>query len=116
MGSDSVTHFAKAEAALTEALSRNPQHATAHLNLGSVYIFTGRTAQGIAECERALVLDRNIATAHAFIGLAKRTLGRDEEVETHVNEALRISPRIGSDLRSSDWTSSRMRSRGSGAR
>ena len=93
MGSDSVAHFSKAEAALTEALSRNPQHPTAHLTLGAVYIFTGRAAQGIAECEHALALDRNIATAHAFIGLAKRSIGRDEEVEAHVNEALRISPR-----------------------
>jgi tetratricopeptide (TPR) repeat protein len=93
MGDDGATHLAKAEAALTEALSRKPQHPTAHLNLGGVYIFTGRPTQGIAECEHALVLDRNIATAHAFIGQAKRALGREEETEAHVNEALRISPR-----------------------
>jgi TolB-like protein/Tfp pilus assembly protein PilF len=93
MGNDSGAHFAKAEAALTDALSKNPMHSTAHLALGSVYIFTQRATQGIAECERALALDRNIATAHAFIGQAKRLLGRDEETEGHVNEALRISPR-----------------------
>lgn len=93
MGNDSATYFAKAEVALNDALSRNPQHPTAHLTLGSVYIFTGRAVQGIAECQRALALDRNIATAHAFIGQAKRHLGRDEETEAHVNEALRISPR-----------------------
>jgi TolB-like protein/Tfp pilus assembly protein PilF len=93
MGNDSATHFAKAEAALTDALSRNPLHPTAHLVLGAVYIFSHRATEGIAECERALALDRNIATAHAFIGQAKRLLGRDEETEGHVNEALRISPR-----------------------
>ena len=93
MGNDSAAHFAKAEAALTDALSKNPLHPTAHLALGSVYIFTRRATQGIAECERALALDRNIATAHAFIGQAKRHLGRDEETEGHVIEALRISPR-----------------------
>jgi TolB-like protein/Flp pilus assembly protein TadD len=93
MGNDSAAHFAKAEVALTEVLSRNPQHPSAHLNLGSLYIFTRRVEQGIAECEHALALDRNIATAHAFIGQAKRLLGRDEETEAHVNEALRISPR-----------------------
>ena len=27
--------------------------------------------QGIAECERALALDRNLANAHAFIGVGK---------------------------------------------
>ncbi|WMT73422.1 tetratricopeptide repeat protein [Bradyrhizobium sp. Ash2021] len=93
MGNDSIPHFVTAEAALIDALSKNPQHATAHLVLGSVYIFTSRAMQGIAECERALALDRNLASAHAFIGQAKQLLGRGEETEAHVNEALRISPR-----------------------
>ena len=93
MGVDSAPHFAAAEAALTDALARKPQHAIAHLTLGSVYNYTGRVVQGIAECERALALDRNLANAHAFIGHAKNILGRDEEVEAHINEALRLSPR-----------------------
>ena len=49
--------------------------------------------QAIAECERALALDRNLAAAHAAIGLAKIFIGRAEESEGHVREALRISPR-----------------------
>jgi hypothetical protein len=36
------------------------------------------------------VLDRNFATAHAFIGHAKHHLGRAAETEAHVNEALRL--------------------------
>jgi TolB-like protein/class 3 adenylate cyclase len=92
MGDDSAPHFAAAEAALTDALSRNPQHALAHSTLGSLYNYTGRALQGIAECERALALDRNLANARAVIGHAKSVLGRDEEVEVHVNEALRLSP------------------------
>ena len=39
--------------------------------LGFVQMFTNRAAQGIAECEQALALDRNLARAHALIGLAK---------------------------------------------
>ena len=92
MGNDSVPHFAAAEAALNHALSKNPQHSIAHLTLGSVYNYTGRAAQGIAECERALSLDRNLAHAHAAIGHAKSRLERDAEVEAHINEALRLSP------------------------
>jgi TolB-like protein/class 3 adenylate cyclase/Tfp pilus assembly protein PilF len=92
MGNDIAPHFAAAEAALTEALSKNPQHAQAHLVLGSVYNYTGRAVQGIAECERALALDRNLAFAHAIVGHAKNVLGRDAETEAHVNEALRLSP------------------------
>ena len=56
-------------------------------------IFTKRPAQGIAQCEHALGLDRNLASAHALIGLAKVFLGRGAESEAHVNEALRLSPR-----------------------
>ena len=46
-----------------------PNHAVAHMLLGAVQIFTKRAAQGIAECEHALALDRNLASAHALIGL-----------------------------------------------
>jgi tetratricopeptide (TPR) repeat protein len=34
-----------------------------------------------------------LADAHAWIGLAKYYLGRPEETEAHVHEALRLSPR-----------------------
>ena len=63
------------------------------MTLGHVYIYTKRAAQGIAECEHALALDRNLATAHAFIGLGKIFVGRAEETEAHVGEAARLSPR-----------------------
>jgi hypothetical protein len=53
-----------------KALSLAPGHAVAHFVLGSVYICTNRAAQGIAECEQALMLDRNLVNAHAAIGLA----------------------------------------------
>jgi TolB-like protein len=61
--------------------------------LGLTLISTNRAAQGIAECERALALDRNLAMALATTGLAKYTMGRGEETEHHVQEALRLSPR-----------------------
>ena len=78
---------------LTKVLSLAPEHAEAHFLLSLVQIFTSRAAQGIAECERALALDRNLAAAHAIIGLAKFYMGRGEETEGHVREALRLSPR-----------------------
>ena len=49
--------------------------------------------EGIAECEHALALDRNLANAHAIIGLGKIFIGRAEETEAHIAEALRLSPR-----------------------
>jgi tetratricopeptide (TPR) repeat protein len=57
-------------------------------------------SQGYRECRRALTLDRNLADAHGFIGLGKHALGRGEEVETHIQEALRLSPR---DTRAFLW-------------
>jgi tetratricopeptide (TPR) repeat protein len=61
--------------------------------LGLVQMFTKRVAQGIARCEHALALDRNLAGAHALIGIAKLFLGRGAETEVHINEAIRLSPR-----------------------
>jgi len=90
---DRVAQLAAAEAALTKALSVAPQHATGHLALGAVLMFTNRAEQGIAECERALALDRNLADAHGCIGMAKYFVGRAEETEEHTLKALRLSPR-----------------------
>jgi TolB-like protein/class 3 adenylate cyclase len=85
--------FAAAEATLTKALLMAPGYAKAHLFLGVVQMFTNRPVQGIRECEQALALDRNLAEAHACIGLGKYFLGLGAETEAHANEALRLSPR-----------------------
>ena len=90
---DPMAAFAAAEAKLTKALSSVPDHARAHMYLGVVEMFTKRAAQGIAECEHALELDRNLAQAHSFIGFGKVLIGRAEETEAHIVEALRLSPR-----------------------
>jgi DNA-binding winged helix-turn-helix (wHTH) protein len=84
---------AAVEAKLTTALSSAPDHARAHLASGVVHIYTKRAAEGIAECEHALAVDRNLASAHALIGFGKALIGRAEESEAHVGEALRLSPR-----------------------
>ena len=90
---DPIAAFAAAEAKLTKALSSVPDHALGHTWLGLVEIFTKRGADGIAECEHALGLDRNLAAAHSIIGRGKTYIGRAEETEAHVGEALRLSPR-----------------------
>ena len=90
---DPMTVFAAAEAKLTKALSSVPDHALGHMWLGFVDIFTKRAAEGITECEHALALDRNLAGAHSFIGLGKIYIGRAEETEAHIGQALRLSPR-----------------------
>ncbi len=55
---------------------------------------------GIAECEHALLLDRNLADAHSGIGFAKYFMGQSAETEGHILEAFRLSPR---DLKANHW-------------
>ena len=93
MTDDRAARLAMAETTLTNALSRSPNHALAHMLMGGVQMYTNRAAQGIAECERAIVLDRNLADAHSFLGLGKYFAGRGAETEAHICEAMRLSPR-----------------------
>jgi tetratricopeptide (TPR) repeat protein len=90
---DRTVYLEAAERGLIKVLNMAPQHARAHMLLGTVQNLTNRAVQGIAECERALALDRNLADAHGMIGLAKVFIGRSEEADAHINEALRLSPR-----------------------
>jgi TolB-like protein/Tfp pilus assembly protein PilF len=100
LADDGPVHFKAAENALNSVLLRAPNHPRAHMLLGQVQLQTNRVAKGIAECRQALALDRNLAEAHGFIGLGKYELGRGEEVEGHIQEALRLSPR---DTRAFLW-------------
>ncbi len=93
MSDDRAARLAAAEALAVKALSIAPEKASGHLCLGVVYIYTNRAAQGISELERALAIDRNLAAAHAYIGLAKNFVGRGEETAGHIEDALRLSPR-----------------------
>ena len=90
---DPMAAFVAAEAKLTKALSSVPDDARGHSVLGFVEIQTKRAAEGVAECEHALELDRNLADTHSVIGLGKIYIGRAEETEAHIVEALRLSPR-----------------------
>jgi TolB-like protein len=100
MTDDWSARFAAAERTITKALTLAPNHASAHMLLGLVQVFTKRATQGIAQCEHALALDRNLTNAHTLIGCAKLFLGRGVETEAHINEALRLSPR---DTRANRW-------------
>ncbi len=90
---DPVARFSAIEATLTKVLSRAPNNGWAHYWMGRVLIDSNHGAQGIAESERALALNPNLAAAHAIIGFAKLVNGHAEETENHVLEALRVSPR-----------------------
>jgi len=100
LSDDRDKHLRSAEADLTKALKLRPDHAIAHSALGESRMYGNRALQGIAERERALAIDRNYANAHGLIGLGKVYVGRNDETEAHILEALRISPR---DARVGVW-------------
>jgi TolB-like protein/class 3 adenylate cyclase/Flp pilus assembly protein TadD len=81
------------EMTLTNVLSQAPNNATAVYFMGVVQLWSNRPARAIANFERALALNPNLVDAHGLIGLAKLFDGRAKEVEHHVFEALRLSPR-----------------------
>lgn len=100
LADDRAALVASTEVTLTKVLSLAPNHAFAQYLLGGVYVYTNRALEGIAKCEHALALDRNLAAAHTVIGLAKCFSGRAEEAESHILEALRLSPR---DTNAYNW-------------
>jgi tetratricopeptide (TPR) repeat protein len=61
--------------------------------MGVVLRATYRAQRGAEELERALAIDRNMAAARAVMGSALNCMGRAQEAEAHVLEALRLSPR-----------------------
>jgi tetratricopeptide (TPR) repeat protein len=86
-------HFASAEVSLLKALSATPDNAMAHMWLSFVKINSNRAVQGIADAERALALNRNLPRALVAMGLAKLMVGRAEETEGYLQQALNLSPR-----------------------
>jgi len=95
MAEDRREKLANAERLLLKGLSIEPRNQWAHLWLGFVLMMTNRGQRAIGEFERTLSLNRNIGASHAWIGLTKITLGKAEETEAHVEEALRIAPGDG---------------------
>jgi TolB-like protein/class 3 adenylate cyclase len=93
MTDDPQALLAEAETRLTKALARVPHNALAHLHMGTVLRATNRVQRSIEELERALAIDPNLVAARAAVGVTLVWMGRAEEAEAHVLEALRLSPR-----------------------
>ena len=82
-----------AEKGITEALALAPGNALAHFVHANVLHVSGATERSLRECELAITLDHNLAWAHADAGFIKVLLGRAEEAEADLNNAIRLSPR-----------------------
>jgi TolB-like protein/class 3 adenylate cyclase/Flp pilus assembly protein TadD len=82
-----------AETAITEALTLAPDNALAHFVHANVLHISGVAERSLRELEFAITLDRNLAWAHADAGFMKVLLGRAEEAEADLTNAIRLSPR-----------------------
>ena len=82
-----------AETAITKALAHAPGNALAHFVRANILHVSGATERSLRELELAIMLDRNLAWAHADAGFMKVLLGRAEEAEADLATAIRLSPR-----------------------
>jgi TolB-like protein len=90
---DMATAAPVAERAAHAALLADGEDAWAHLALGSVYLFTRRFDDSLAEFETALRLNPNFSLAQGYYGLTLSYAGRWEEANLAAGRALRLSPR-----------------------
>jgi tetratricopeptide (TPR) repeat protein len=82
-----------AERAALAAIHADSEDAWAHYALASVYLFTRRFEDSIAEFELALRLNPNFSPARGLYGVALSYRGRWEEGDAAARQALRFSPR-----------------------
>ena len=82
-----------AERAALAAIRADSEDAWAHYALASVYLFTRRFEDSVAEFELALRLNPNFSPARGLYGVALAYRGRWEDGDAAAREALRLSPR-----------------------
>jgi tetratricopeptide (TPR) repeat protein len=82
-----------AERAALAAIRADSEDAWAHYALASVYLFSKRFDDCIAEFELALRLNPNFSPARGLYGVALSYRGRWEDGDRAAREALRFSPR-----------------------
>jgi tetratricopeptide (TPR) repeat protein len=76
-----------------KAVAMDDSFPTAHSLLGFLHVVMGRQYdKGITECERAIALAPNSASAHIWMGQVLMLAGRHEEAIRHSEQALRLDP------------------------
>jgi TolB-like protein len=93
LADDPVGQTRIAEAAVMKSLALVPDNAYSHFAYSLVLSAQCAPKRALRETEIAIDLDSNLADAYAYTGLIKLHLGRAEETESAVYEAMRRSPR-----------------------
>ncbi|MDY6986973.1 MAG: tetratricopeptide repeat protein [Thermodesulfobacteriota bacterium] len=76
----------------SDVLSKNPQSARAHLNLGAILVTQGKVDDAIAHYREALKIKPYYVRTHNNLGIALRQKGDLDEAISHYRTALRIRP------------------------
>jgi predicted negative regulator of RcsB-dependent stress response len=78
----------------TDAVSKRPNNARAHLNLGDALMAQGRLEEATAHYAEALRLSPNYGTVHIAIGVALGRLGRLDEAMEHFSQAIALGQEL----------------------
>jgi TolB-like protein/DNA-binding winged helix-turn-helix (wHTH) protein/Tfp pilus assembly protein PilF len=84
--------LAQAEAAVQRALALNASDPLDHANLGVVYLGQKQYEQALAEIERAIASNVNLAEIYALLAAALGRIGRVAEAIAMAEQALRRKP------------------------
>jgi tetratricopeptide (TPR) repeat protein len=82
-----------AEAAFLKVTAMDPAYADGPVNVARARIQEGNVTEAIPMLERALGVNRGLASAHFFLGTALKTLGRYDEALDHLRRASDSYPR-----------------------
>jgi TolB-like protein/class 3 adenylate cyclase/Tfp pilus assembly protein PilF len=93
--------LAQAVAAAQRALALNDSQPASHIVLGTIYLWQKQHEQALAEMERAVALDPNMATGYALLAEMLSRVGRSEEAVTMAAQALRRKPLVADEHLSS---------------
>ena len=74
----------------SDAVSKSPQSARAHNNLGNALAGLGRPQEAVGHYQQALRIEPDYPEAHNNWGFALAVLGRHQEAVGHYQQALRI--------------------------
>ncbi|MDY6951495.1 MAG: tetratricopeptide repeat protein [Thermodesulfobacteriota bacterium] len=76
-----------------DVLSKNPQSARAHLNLGAALVSQGKVDDAIGHYRKALKIKPYYVRTHNNLAIALREKGNLQEAISHYRTALRIRPK-----------------------
>ncbi len=72
------------------AIAADPDNASAHNDLGVLYLNNGQASEALAEFERATAIQPQLTAAHVNAGFAALALDRPENAEASVRKALEL--------------------------